>query len=954
MNDRLALEILGETRAPAELPRQGRLVIGSSKERADLVVEGAQIDAIHCAIGRLKEGGWALKDLGSDGGTFVNGERVSSARLQAGDVIEIGARRLRVFDPLRVPEPPPPPEEPRPRAEEKHARLSIRGYTLERMLGRGAMGEVWLAVQESLSRKVALKLLSPRLEADFDFVRRFQAEARAAAALNHPNVVTVHDVGEDTGHHYLTMEFMAHGCLESRVTTLGPVPWRELLGILRDAAAGLVYAEQRGIVHRDIKPANLMQDEHGVTKIADLGLAAQVEQEELQGERGKIFGTPHFLAPELIHGSLPDARADLYALGATAYRLLTGRTPFEGTNAREILRTALRDEPVPPAQLVPGIPAELERLVLKLLVKDPAQRTPSASALLTEIESLRSSTSAAAPGTAPRGSRRAAPLVVLVLLIGLGFWLGRGVLTGAKDTTAGQGGTSSPSGNTTGTTEVPEKDPVAQGNDGTTPPDAKEGDAFVAREIEAQAQHTQLANRVLTDAERVTALRALASRYEGTDTAQVALREAQALETTLTPAGAAETARNPRDDVLSAIRQVAQASNGTLAALFDAMRAVPGQEAFAGDPAFVAEREKIESGVLDRALAAAREAHSRADELEHSGHFDEVRGVLEGFTGATKLPEFPPDKVPDQAREIDQLLGRARQRLDSLDAGASAYAEAERSRQAQALAVALGGPGGLEAELARLDFAAAGKRIDAALPGVSDTSVRAELQALRAEIDAAATALAELGRAWDRDEWRRKTISDPRPHRTAPLEATSADESGIWFEGENGREHLDWSSWGGQPLEIDKLFHGRLTRPWTAKELDGIAALLRIAAVVDLTRHASAALDPARDERFSEAEADATRANFAAGEHWELAGPALERATSERAAAETLVQALRAADEGAWSLAIDHLQQLLGEHASSLLVLLRSDGTEWREARKAPPTEEAAPTEDKSSSKDDG
>jgi hypothetical protein len=473
MSDRLVLEIVGETRAPAELPRQGRLVIGSSKERADLVVEGARIDAIHCAIGRLKEGGWALKDLGSDGGTFVNGERVSSARLQAGDVIEIGARRLRVFDPLHVP-PPPPPEEPRPRAEEKHARVNIRGYTLERMLGRGAMGEVWLAVQESLSRKVALKLLSPRLEADFDFVRRFQAEARAAAALNHPNVVTVHDVGEDTGHHYLTMEFMAHGCLESRVTTLGPVPWRELLGILRDAAAGLVYAEQRGIVHRDIKPANLMQDEHGVTKIADLGLATQVEQEEVQGERGKIFGTPHFLAPELIHGSPPDARTDLYALGATAYRLLTGRTPFEGTTAREILRTALRDEPVPPSSRVPGIPAE-PRLVLKLLVKEPAQRTPSASALLAEIESLRNSQAAAAPATSPRsGSRRAALLVVLVLVIGVGVWASRGFLGGAKDTNVGRSDGGAGASNHGQGTEPPVVTdgggPVVDGNGDAKPP----------------------------------------------------------------------------------------------------------------------------------------------------------------------------------------------------------------------------------------------------------------------------------------------------------------------------------------------------------------------------------------------------------------------------------------------------------------------------------------------------
>ncbi len=997
MNDRLALEILGEARAPAELPRQGRLVIGSSKERADLVVEGAGVEAVHCAIGRLKEGGWALKDLGSDAGSHVNGERVSSVRLQAGDVIELGARRLRVFDPLAerpspapssthktrvegAPTPSGSPDahaQPTPsRADEKDARVRIRGYTLERKLGRGAMGEVWLAIQESLSRKVAIKLLVPRLEADLDFVRRFQAEARAAAALNHPNVVTVHDVGEDTGHHYLTMEFMAHGCLESRVSTLGPVPWREVLGILRDAAAGLVYAEQRGIVHRDIKPANLMQDEHGVTKIADLGLAAQVEQEELQGERGKIFGTPHFLAPELIRGATPDARTDLYALGATAYRLLTGRTPFEGTTARDILRTALRDEPVQPAKLTPGIPAELERLVMKLLAKDPAQRLPSAAALLAEIESLRNATAATSAGPAgATGARRMRRLVVVMVVLALAVWGGLQLVPRAKDSDlsgtsrdGGPGGrTADPRGPGVPGVE-PETDTPEVGDAGAgASEEANPGEsAFVAREIEASEEHSELKNRVLTDADRIAALRALAARFEGTDTALVALREAGALETVTAPPGAAaDPLTQAREAVLGALRHVAAAHSGpsTLAATFELMRAIPGQDSLSGDPLFLAERTSIERGVLDSSLAAAREVHARADELMRSGRFDEARGVLEGFAGSAHMPTFPWDDVPEPAREFDRLIGLAKQRLDNMDAGAREFADAERAREAQALAAALGGPGGLEAELARLDLAAAAKRIDAALASVRKESDRAGLQSLRAEIEAAQGALEALGKAWDRDEWRRKTISDPRPHRTAPLEAMGADEEGIWFEGENGRERLPWSAWGGQALELDKLFHGRLTRPWNAAELDGIAALLRFAAVVELTRHATAALDPVGDERFSEAEAEAALTSFGASEHWELGGASLERATSERAAAEALVQALRAADDGAWSRAVDHLEQLLGEHPASLLVLLRSDGTEWREVRAepvAPPpdaeptTGETPSTPEKAASKNDG
>ena len=271
---RLVLELVGGDRPPAELPRAGVLVIGSDPDRAGFLVDGQGVADVHCAIGRAKGGGWALKDLGSNYGTLVNGERARTVKLAAGDEIVVGSRRLRVVDPALSP----PVEAPRPRAAPS-ALDEVAGYRIEKALGRGGMGQVFLAVQESLQRKVALKVLSESLAADADFVRRFQAEARAAAALNHPNIVTVHDVWEEGGRHLLSMEYMDCGTLEARVAALGRLPWREALDVLSDAAKGLVYAELRGIVHRDIKPANLMLNEVGTTKISDLGLATHLEAE---------------------------------------------------------------------------------------------------------------------------------------------------------------------------------------------------------------------------------------------------------------------------------------------------------------------------------------------------------------------------------------------------------------------------------------------------------------------------------------------------------------------------------------------------------------------------------------------------------------------------------------------------------------------------------------------------
>ena len=234
------------------------------------------------------------------------------------------------------------------------------------------------------------------------------------------------------------MEFMAGGCLETHLAAQGPLPWDEVLGILVDATSGLDYAESRGIVHRDIKPANLMRSEDGTIRIADLGLATSVESAvemgASEGGKRRIQGTPHFLAPELVRGSPPGPRTDLYALGVTAYRLLSGKTPFDGKNSTEILKAALHETAPDLGELVPAAPPAVVSLVHRLIAREPDQRPASAAALRLEVQDiLRSAQDVpqAKVGAGGRG-KLVAGAAVLVLASALAW----GVLGSGTDTQA--------------------------------------------------------------------------------------------------------------------------------------------------------------------------------------------------------------------------------------------------------------------------------------------------------------------------------------------------------------------------------------------------------------------------------------------------------------------------------------------------------------------------------------
>ncbi|WP_188189748.1 serine/threonine-protein kinase [Nonomuraea sp. SYSU D8015] len=244
------------------------------------------------------------------------------------------------------------------------------------LIGRGGMGEVWRAHDQRLDVPVAVKIMNP-LAGGMAAAERFARESKAAARIVHPNVVTVLDVGQDAQRHYLVMELLTGRSLAAELAARGPLPIAEACHLLSHAAAGLDAAHQVGVVHRDVKPANLHLTGAGILKVVDFGLAQMAGDMARLTAVGTIVGTAAYLAPEQIEGSRGEAATDLYALGCVAYELLCGRPPFTGSPA-ELVYRHVHQPPAPPSSHRPDLPAELERLILALLAKNPADRPASA------------------------------------------------------------------------------------------------------------------------------------------------------------------------------------------------------------------------------------------------------------------------------------------------------------------------------------------------------------------------------------------------------------------------------------------------------------------------------------------------------------------------------------------------------------------------------------------------
>jgi serine/threonine-protein kinase len=262
----------------------------------------------------------------------------------------------------------------------------VPGYRVEALLGRGGMGVVYRAWHLRLNRAVALKMLLAGPCARPEELERFQREAEAVAALAHPNIVQVHDVGDVDGRPYFTMEFIEGGNLAEHIQGV-PQPARQAAALVATLADAIHVAHQSGIVHRDLKPGNILLTAEGAPKVTDFGLARRLEGDGGLTLSGVPMGTPSYMAPEQARGDkgAVGPATDVYALGAILYELLTGRPPFRAENASATLQQVVADEPVPPARLNPRVPRDLQTICLKCLYKEPHKRYTSARALAEDL-----------------------------------------------------------------------------------------------------------------------------------------------------------------------------------------------------------------------------------------------------------------------------------------------------------------------------------------------------------------------------------------------------------------------------------------------------------------------------------------------------------------------------------------------------------------------------------------
>jgi eukaryotic-like serine/threonine-protein kinase len=248
------------------------------------------------------------------------------------------------------------------------------------------MGVVYKARQLGLNRLVALKMIRGGSQARPDHFVRFSIEAEAVARLRHPNIVQIFDIGEVEGLPFVSLELLEGGSLADRLAGT-PQPGRPSAELLVTLALAIDLAHQAGIVHRDLKPSNVLFTEDGIPKITDFGLAKRIDSDDHQTESGQIMGSPSYMASEQAQGRSREVGpvADVYALGAILYEMLTGRPPFKCETPMETLRQVIDDEPVPPSRLVPRLPRDLETVCLKCLQKEPAKRYESAQALADDV-----------------------------------------------------------------------------------------------------------------------------------------------------------------------------------------------------------------------------------------------------------------------------------------------------------------------------------------------------------------------------------------------------------------------------------------------------------------------------------------------------------------------------------------------------------------------------------------
>jgi serine/threonine-protein kinase len=291
------------------------------------------------------------------------------------------------------------------------------------------MATVYKAVQLSLDRVVAIKVLPKRLSENAEYVKLFYKEGKAAAKLNHPNIVQAIDVGEAGGFHYFVMEYVEGHTLYDELTGGKVFSEAGALKVIIQIARALRHAHEQGLIHRDVKPKNIMMTNDGTAKLADMGLArAAADVEAAQAEAGRAFGTPYYISPEQIRGEVNvDFRTDIYSLGATLYHLVTGRVPFEAPTPVAVMQKHLKEPLTPPDHINTNLSAGIGEVVEVMMAKDRSQRYASTADLLLDLEAI-------AAGEAPLQARKQIDANVL-----------SGLAAGVLDTTAAGAGRQAPS-----------------------------------------------------------------------------------------------------------------------------------------------------------------------------------------------------------------------------------------------------------------------------------------------------------------------------------------------------------------------------------------------------------------------------------------------------------------------------------------------------------------------------
>src|SRR4029077_9841227 len=309
-------------------------------------------------------------------------------------------------------------------------RQPIGHYKISERIGTGGMGEVYLATDIVAGRKAALKPLPMRFTGDAARLNRFQQEAHAVVGLNHPNIVTVYEIGEDHSIHYIASELIEGETLRERLTH-GPMQLNEVIEVAIQIASALAAAHQTGIVHRDIKPENIMLRPDGYVKVLDFGVAKLAEQELpaaisrdkalllVETNLGSVLGTVRYMSPEQACGAQVDATTDIWSLGVVLYEMLTGHPPFTGDTPGEVMTSILEKEPPPLASYFGHAPAELQHIVSKTLRKDRTERFQSASDMLQGLKNLRHKLELKAVPLWLRWTRSPIALVLVLLVAAL-------------------------------------------------------------------------------------------------------------------------------------------------------------------------------------------------------------------------------------------------------------------------------------------------------------------------------------------------------------------------------------------------------------------------------------------------------------------------------------------------------------------------------------------------------